>query len=109
MGGVKYNPVLSMIKFPLAYLVVVLHLGLHYQHDFYPNAGILHLTEEFINMFEVLFSKYIVHLAVPTFFVISGYLFSRMSMNLLEAFIGLKSRVVPYRFFSLISCGIFFI
>ena len=76
MGGVQeYNPVLSMIKFPLACLVIVLHLGLPNQHDFYPNAGLLHITEEITGIIEVLFSKYIVHLAVPTFFAISGYLF----------------------------------
>lgn len=64
-----------MIKFPLACLVIVLHLGLPNQHDFYPNAGVLHITEEIIGIIEFLFSKYIVHLAVPAFFVISGYLF----------------------------------
>lgn len=108
MGGQKYNPVLSMIKFPLAYLVVVLHLGLHYHHDFYPNAGILHLTEEFINLLEVLFSKYIVHLAVPTFFVISGYLFFKNVNEFTRSiyWIKIKSRsisvLLPYLFWNLL-------
>ena len=71
-GG--YNPTFSVIRLPLAFMVVVLHLGLPGQHESY-FLGFPHTIEESAHMLEVLFSRNIVHWAVPTFYVISGYLF----------------------------------
>lgn len=70
-----YNPTFSTIRLPLAFMVVALHLGLPSQQESYPIGAFMHTTEDLVHMLEILFSRYIVHWAVPTFFVISGYLF----------------------------------
>ena len=98
----------------MAFAVVVLHLGLSEQHIAYEslnmnvlldkNTNYIHLM---INLMEIAISKYIVHLMVPCFFMVSGYLFfKKITFNISTYTAKVQSRfhsiAMPYIYWNIL-------
>lgn len=65
---------IDFLRFPLAIAVIFIHMG---SRVIPPSSGTCTVwsIEGVKNILEILFSHVLPHVAVPTFFLISGYLF----------------------------------
>ena len=75
---IEYNNIISrtidVLRFPLAVMVVFIHVNPSTTSVSNTDFSILS-AHGIYNISGILFSNIITHLAVPTFFLISGYLF----------------------------------
>lgn len=65
---------IDLLRFPLAIMVIFIHMNPNVINLLEADFGLL-TTQGFYNVIGILLSHVLTHIAVPTFFLISGFLF----------------------------------
>lgn len=103
----KLSGVMELLRFPLALAVVYLHCGgtagTHIWHD--------GLNTEFVDLLRITISHVIAHVAVPSFFLISGYLYFKEGYFTFSNYKKKQKKrlftlVIPYLIWNIIPCSI---
>lgn len=71
----QQSRILNSLRFPLACMVVIIHCNISQDKWILPQWPYLTSGEEFSVAIQILFSFLISGIAVPTFYLISGYFF----------------------------------
>lgn len=95
-----FSKVISFLRFPMILLVVGIHVPVQL---FDESIGFCKLIMDLI-------PKGVCHIAVPFFFLVSGYLFTKTNLTLQLYKTKLRKRIktllIPYLLFNLIACAI---